>query len=101
MTGYDKHLSSLKKEILNLFGLPRRILFLVSFLPSLLLWGNTSLQEVGFGSPSLILPALDGVVYQADRVSGVDMGSNKFSWVGRLQGNRAGFVSLQSMCERL
>ena len=37
---------------------------------------------------------IDGQSYTAERLSGVDMGEGKFSWVGRLAGTRPGYVSL-------
>ena len=58
------------------------------------LLGNVPLSEVRFASIEIILPAIEGVEYRAKRFSGVHLGSDSFSWIGKIRGVRGGFVSL-------
>ena len=68
--------------------------FLSALLIGLPLLGNVQLSNARFESTELILPAIDGVEYRAERFSGVDLGNDSFSWVGKIKGARGGFVSL-------
>jgi parallel beta-helix repeat protein len=54
---------------------------------------EVGIRETRFETLRIELPVLDEVVYTAERYSGVDLGPGKFSWVGKLIGNRSGFVS--------
>jgi hypothetical protein len=51
------------------------------------------LESIGFTSPVFDLPKIEESFYQAKRISGVYFEEGKFSWVGRIQGSRVGFVS--------
>ena len=54
---------------------------------------DVGINEANFQTLRIELPILDGNVYNAERYSGVDIGSEKFSWVGKIVGERAGIVS--------
>ena len=56
--------------------------------------GNTSLSNVQFDTPKIILPSINGVEFEAVRLTGIDLGRDSFSWNGKIMGTRSGFVSL-------
>ena len=58
------------------------------------LLGNIPLSNVQFDTPKMILPNIDGIEYEAVRFTGIDLGNDSFSWNGKIQGTRSGFVSL-------
>ena len=62
---------------------------------------DVGINEANFQTLRIELPVLDGNVYNAERYSGVDMGSEKFSWVGKLIGNRSGFVSFGRVADSI
>ncbi|MFL2928847.1 MAG: M12 family metallo-peptidase [Opitutales bacterium] len=68
--------------------------FLSAMLIGFPLLGNVPLSEVRFESIEIILPEIGGVEYRAKRFSGVQLGSDSFSWIGKIRGVRGGFVSL-------
>ncbi|MDG1354948.1 MAG: DUF5011 domain-containing protein, partial [Opitutales bacterium] len=54
---------------------------------------EVEINETRFETLRINLPVLDGIIYTAERQSGVDIGPGKFSWVGKIIGPRIGFVS--------
>ena len=83
----------LHKEFALQFRLLRLVFFLFCSLYAFTLWAGATLEEIKFGSPKMVLPSLNGAVFQAERIAGTDLGVSGFSWVGRLQGSQNGFVS--------
>ena len=55
---------------------------------------DIGIKDARFETLRVELPVLDGIVYTAERYSGIDAGKGNFSWVGKLTGPRRGFVSL-------
>jgi formylglycine-generating enzyme required for sulfatase activity len=77
-----------------LYRIPQtfRILqYLFVFTTSIL--ADVEIDEADFETFHIELPALNGNSYIAERYSGINMGPEKFSWVGKLIGNRGGVVS--------
>ena len=70
------------------------LVFLSALLIGFTLLGNEPLSNARFESTELILPAIGGVEYRAERFSGVDLGNDSFSWTGKIKSARGGFVSL-------
>ena len=77
----------------------RPLFFLNCLFSTLGLWGNALLEEIQFGSPKIVLPTLNGMVFEADRISGANLGESGFSWVGQLKGFSGGFVSFAKVKE--
>ena len=69
------------------------LVFLSALLIGFTLLGNEPLSNARFESTELILPAIGGIEYRAERFSGVDLGNDSFSWTGKIKSARSGFVS--------
>ena len=64
----------LHKEFTLHFRLLRLVFFLFCSLYAFTLWAGATLEELKFGSPKMLLPSLNGAVFQAERIAGTDLG---------------------------